>query len=145
MPIASRRPADASSPDLLECLFDCAPSYFPLRKFPAATSRGYLSSQLLFIRYLKTTRGISRVTHVERDHIVPYLTQAETRELCGRTRARRLGALEIPSDWGAHDADTVLGDVSDRSGVRHQSQACEGPHRLHFALSLSYRRLWGIS
>jgi site-specific recombinase XerD len=93
VPNTSRRPSEPPSLDLLECLFEYAASYFRLRNFSHATRRGYLSDQLLFVRYLKATRGISRVTDVERDHIVGYLSQAERRGLCGRTRARKLGAL----------------------------------------------------
>lgn len=79
--------------DLVECLFEYASSYFRLRNFSEATRRGYLSDQLLFVRYVKATHGISHVTDIEREHIVWYLAQAERRGLCGRKRARRLGAL----------------------------------------------------
>lgn len=93
VPTAFHRPLEPPSLDLLECLFDYAGSYFRLRNFSAATRRGYLSDQLLFVRYLKATWGISRVTSIERDHIVGYLSQAERRDLRGTTRARKLGAL----------------------------------------------------
>ena len=73
VPTAFHRRPEAPSLDLLECLFDYTASYFRLRNFSEATRRGYLSDQLLFVRYLKATRGISRVTDVERDHIVGYL------------------------------------------------------------------------
>jgi integrase/recombinase XerC len=85
--------ADPLNVDLLECLFDYAGSYFRLRNFAEATRRGYLSDQLLFVRYLKGTRGVSRVTEVERAHIIEYLSRAERSGLRGRTRARKLAAL----------------------------------------------------
>jgi site-specific recombinase XerD len=84
---------DTPTVDLLECLFDYAGSYFRLRNFAQATRRGYLSDQMLFVRYLKGTRGVSRVTEVERAHVVEYLSQAERSGLGGRTRARKLAAL----------------------------------------------------
>jgi integrase/recombinase XerC len=85
--------ADNPSLDLLECLFDYAGGYFRLRNFAQATRRRYLSDQLLFVRYLKGTCGVSRVTEVERAHIVEYLSQTERSGLAGRTRARKLAAL----------------------------------------------------
>jgi site-specific recombinase XerD len=87
------RHADAPTLDLLECLFDYAGAYFRLRNFAQATRRGYLSDQLLFVRYLKGAWGVSRVTEVERAHIVEYLSQTERSGLAGRTRARKLAAL----------------------------------------------------
>ena len=89
----SRQPAEAPSLDLLERLFEYAGSYFRLRNFAEATRRGYLSDQLLFVRYLKAEHGVSRVTEVKRTHIVDYLSQAERRGLRGATRARKLAAL----------------------------------------------------
>jgi site-specific recombinase XerD len=77
----------------LECLFEYAGAYFRLRNFAPATRRGYLSDQLLFVRYLKGMRGVSRVTEVQRTHIVEYLSQTERSGLAGRTRARKLAAL----------------------------------------------------
>jgi site-specific recombinase XerD len=85
--------ADAPTLDLLECLFDYAGSYFRLRNFAQPTRRGYLSDLMLFVRYLKGTCGVSRVTEVERAHIIEYLSQAERGGLGGRTRARKLAAL----------------------------------------------------
>jgi integrase/recombinase XerC len=85
--------SDTLTLDLLECLFDYAGGYFRLRNFAQATRRGYLSDQLLFVRYLKGTCGVSRVTEVERTHIVEYLSRAERSGLRGRTRARKLAAL----------------------------------------------------
>ena len=73
VPSPSRQPAEAPSLDLLECLFEYAGSYFRLRNFAEATRRGYLSDQLLFVRYLKAEHGVSRVTEVKRTHIVDYL------------------------------------------------------------------------
>ncbi len=67
------RDADTPTLDLLECLIDHAGSYFRLRNFAHATRRGYLSDQLIFVRYLKGTRGVSSVTEVERAHIIEYL------------------------------------------------------------------------
>src|SRR3972149_9736182 len=92
-PNTPHRYAEAPRLDLLECLFDYAGSYFRLRNFAEATRRGYLSDQLLFVRYLKAARGVSRVTEVERAHIIEYLSQAERSGLAGRTRARKLAAL----------------------------------------------------
>src|SRR3990172_3748995 len=92
-PNTPHRDAEAPRLDLLECLFDYAGSYFRLRNFSEATRRGYLSDQLLFVRYLKADHGVSRVTQVERAHIVDYLSQAERRGLRGATRARKLAAL----------------------------------------------------
>jgi site-specific recombinase XerD len=79
--------------DLIECLFEYGGSYFRLRNFAQATRRGYLSDQLLFIRFLKAKHGVSRVTDVERSHVVDYLTEAERRGLRGATTARKLAAL----------------------------------------------------
>src|SRR3990170_7744673 len=92
-PNTAHRPEEAPRLDLLECLFDYSGSYFRLRNFAEATRRGYLSDQLLFVRYLKAEHGVSRVTEVKRTHIVDYLSQAERRELRGGTRARKLAAL----------------------------------------------------
>src|SRR3972149_3513266 len=92
-PTSAHRDPDTPSLDLLECLLDYAGSYFRLRNFAQATRRGYLSDQLIFFRYLKGTGGVSRVTEVERAHIVDYLSQAECSGLRGRTRARKLAAL----------------------------------------------------
>ena len=89
----ARHATNAPSLDLLESLFDYAGSYFRLRNFSEATRRGYLSDQLLFVRYLKAEHGVSRVTQVERAHVVEYLSQAERRGLGGATRARKLAAL----------------------------------------------------
>src|SRR3989304_3828536 len=90
---SSHRRGELPSLDLLENLLESPGSYFPLRIFAQATRRGYLSDQLLFLRYLKTAHGVSRVTEVERAHIVDYLSQAERRGLRGATTARKLAAL----------------------------------------------------
>ena len=88
-----RRYEQGPSLDLLESLLEYAGSYFRLRNFAEATRRGYLSDQLLFVRYLKAKHGVSRVIQVERAHVVEYLSQAERRGLGGATRARKLVAL----------------------------------------------------
>lgn len=67
--------------------------YVRLRHYAAATRRGYLTDQLLFVRFLKAQYGVSRVNEVERRHIVDYLTHAERRGLRGTTIARKLAAL----------------------------------------------------
>lgn len=68
-------------------------SYFRLRNFSEATRRGYISDQLLFVRYLKAEHGKSRATEIERTHIIEYLSHAERQGLRGATRARKLAAL----------------------------------------------------
>src|ERR1700675_719704 len=90
-PDASHR--QATSLDLIECLLEYSASYFRLRNFSEATRRGYLSDQLLFVRYLKAEHGVSRITDVERTHIIEYLSQAERQGLGGATRARKRAAL----------------------------------------------------
>jgi len=82
---------DPPTLDLLECLFEYAGGYFRLRNFAQATRRGYLSDQLLFVRYLKGTCGVSRVTEVERAHVVEYLSQAERIGDIVRGQGRGLG------------------------------------------------------
>jgi integrase/recombinase XerC len=88
----AQRPSPAGT-DLLECLLEYSASYFRLRNFSPATRRGYLSDQLLFIRYLKAAHGVSRAIEVERAHVIEYLSLAERRGLQGATRARKLAAL----------------------------------------------------
>jgi len=92
-PASPHRPTEATSLDLLECLFEYAGSYFRLRNFAEATRRGYLSDQLLFVRYVKAACGVSRVTEVERAHVIDYLALSERRGLRGSTMARKLAAL----------------------------------------------------
>jgi len=81
------------SHDLFESLLDYTGSYVRLRHYAAATRRGYLTDQLLFVRFLKAQYGVSRIDEVERRHIVDYLTHAERRGLRGTTIARKLAAL----------------------------------------------------
>src|SRR3990170_9161804 len=92
---ASQQRDEALSLDLLECLFDYAGSYFRLRNFSEATRRGYLSDQLLFVRYLKADHGVSRVTQVERAHIVDYLSQAERPRPPGRNQRAQARRAQI--------------------------------------------------
>ena len=79
--------------DLFESLLDYQRSYFRLRNYADTTRRGYLSDQLLFVRFLKTEYGVSIAGEVERRHIIDYLTQAERRGARGATIARKLAAL----------------------------------------------------
>src|ERR1700694_5983559 len=92
-PDTSHRRAEPPSLALLENLFEYAGSYFRVRNFAEATRRGYLSDQLLFVRFLKAEHGVSRVTEVERTHVVDYLSQAERRGLRGAATTRKLAAL----------------------------------------------------
>ena len=82
-----------ASSDLFESLLDYQGSYFRLRNYAETTRRGYLSDQLLFVRFLKTEYGVSRVSDVERRHVIDYLTQAERHGARGATIARKLAAL----------------------------------------------------
>jgi len=79
--------------DLFESLIDYQNNHLRLRNYAAATRRGYLADQLLFVRFLKAHYGASRATEVERRHVVDYLTQTERRGARGATIARKLAAL----------------------------------------------------
>jgi integrase/recombinase XerC len=121
------RHVDIPSLDLLECLVEYASSYFRLRNFAQATRRGYLSDQLLFVRYLKGTRGVSWVTEVQRAHIVEYLSQAERSGLRGRTRARKLAALR---SFFGYLEDTERISVSPIRGIPRPKQEVSQPRVL---------------
>jgi integrase/recombinase XerC len=136
---APRWHADTLKLDLLECLFEYAGGYFRLRNFSPATRRGYLSDQLLFVRYLKGTCGVSRVTEVERAHIVEYLSQTERSGLAGRTRARKLAALR--SFFGyLEEAGRIR--VSPVRGIPRPKQEAKVPRVLSEA---EYGRLRGAA
>jgi integrase/recombinase XerC len=92
-----------ASADLLESLLDYQRSYVRLRNYAATTRRGYLTDQLLFLRFLKTEYGVSTVGEVERRHVIDYLTRAERRGARGATIARKLAALR--SFFGFLDQD----------------------------------------
>ena len=79
--------------DLFESLLDYQRSYFRLRNYAETTRRGYLTDQLLFVRFLKAEYGVSTVSDVERRHVIDYLTRAERRGARGATIARKLAAL----------------------------------------------------
>jgi site-specific recombinase XerD len=87
-----QRPVPESG-DFLEALLDYSRDYFRLRNFPDVTRRGYLRDLLNFMWFVKTERGTSRVSEVERGDVVDYLAKAERRGLRGATRARKLAAL----------------------------------------------------
>jgi integrase len=138
------RHGDTPTLDLLECLFEYAGGYFRLRNFAPATRRGYLSDQLLFVRYVKGSCGVSRVSEVERAHIVEYLSQAELNGLRGRTRARRLAALR---SFFGHLEEAGRIPASPVRGIPRPKQEAKVPRVLTEA---EYRRLraaarrWGI-
>jgi site-specific recombinase XerC len=82
-----------ASADLLECLLDYQRSYVRLRNYAATTRRGYVTDQVLFLRFLKAEHGVSSVVEVERRHVIDYLKRAERHGARGATIARKLAAL----------------------------------------------------
>ncbi len=113
--------------DLIECLFEYTASYFRLRNFSAATRRGYLSDQLLFIRYLKAKHGLSCVAEVERAHIVDYLSQGERQGLSGATRARKRAALR---SFFGYLEEAGLIPASPATGILRPKQELQEPRVL---------------
>ena len=104
---SSRGPGEGPSLDLLECLLEYAASYFRLRNLSEATRRGYLSDQLLLVRYLKAEHGVSRVTQVERAHVARdqhvdfvehegQVRELYVHELHPGTRSHREPGVELP-------------------------------------------------
>ncbi|MDE3076335.1 MAG: tyrosine-type recombinase/integrase [Chloroflexota bacterium] len=121
--------------DLFECLLEYGCSYFRLRNYAETTRRGYLGDQLLFVRFLKSEYGVSRVGEVERRHVVDYLTQVERRGVRSATVARKLAALR--SFFGYLEEEGSAGSSPVR-GLRRPKQESAQPRVLSY---VEYARL----